>query len=117
LIVAVAARHGLWAQSEKTPFGFGRPYSRSQLAELIRSAGLEPTGWTRALYVPPLAWMSSWREGFEQLGALLWPPLSGIVLMEAVKYTFAVKSEPRPQRVRVFAPAGGMVPSRRDRLP
>jgi SAM-dependent methyltransferase len=48
VVVVVAARNGLWANSETTPFGHGRPYSRSQLAELLREAELEPSGWTRA---------------------------------------------------------------------
>jgi len=108
VIVAVAARNGLWADAERTPFGHGRPYSRSQLAELLRSAELEPSGWTRALYVPPMGWLAGWAEGFEQVGSRLWPGFAGIVLMEAVKQTFAVK--PKGVRARVprpvLAPAG-----------
>src|SRR5262245_13889037 len=52
VIVAVASRNGPWANFEKTPFGHGRPYSRGQLAELLRDTELEPSGWTRALYLP-----------------------------------------------------------------
>ncbi len=99
VIVTVASRNGLWANTEKTPFGHGRPYSRSQLAELLREAGLEPSGWTRALYVPPVNWMARWAEGFEQAGSRLWPGFAGLVLMEAVKQTYAVK----PKGVRVKA--------------
>ncbi|MDB5426015.1 MAG: SAM-dependent methyltransferase [Phenylobacterium sp.] len=105
VIVAVAARNGLWANSEKTPFGHGRPYSRGQLGELLREAELEPSGWTRALYVPPVPWLASWAEGFEQAGSRLWPGFSGLLLMEAVKQTFAVK--PRAARARV--PARGLL--------
>jgi SAM-dependent methyltransferase len=105
VVVAVAARDGLWANFEKTPFGHGRPYSRGQLAELLREAELEPSGWTRALYVPPISWMAAWAEGFEQAGSRLWPGFSGLLLMEAVKQTFAVK--PRAARARV--PARGLL--------
>lgn len=98
VIVTVAARNGLWADAEKTPFGHGRPYSRAQLAELLREAELEPSGYTRALYVPPLTWMAGWGEGFEQAGSRLWPGFAGLLLMEAVKQTFAVK--PKAHRVR-----------------
>jgi SAM-dependent methyltransferase len=101
VIVAVASRNGPWANFEKTPFGHGRPYSRGQLAELLRDAELEPSGWTRALYVPPIAWTARWAEGFETVGSRLWPGISGLVLMEAVKQTFAVK--PRPARARLRA--------------
>jgi SAM-dependent methyltransferase len=114
VIVTVAARNGLWANSEKTPFGHGRPYTRGQLAELLREAELEPSGWTRALYVPPAAWLAGWAEGFEQAGSRLWPGFAGLVLMEAVKQTFAVK--PKGVRVRarvakpILVPAPGVQP-------
>ena len=108
VVVAVAARNGLWANSEKTPFGQGRPYSRSQLAELLREAELEPSGWTRALYVPPLPWMASWAEGMEQMGSRLWPGFSGVLLMEAVKQTFAVT--PRAARARIQPGRAALAP-------
>jgi SAM-dependent methyltransferase len=108
-IVVVASRNGPWANFEKTPFGHGRPYSRGQLAELLRDAELEPSGWTRALYVPPVAWMARWAEAFEQVGSRLWPGVSGLVLMEAVKQTFAVK--PQPMRVRLRAVRPVLAPS------
>jgi SAM-dependent methyltransferase len=120
VIVAVAARNGLWANSEKTPFGHGRPYTRSQLAELLREAELEPAGWTRALYVPPAGWLAGWAEGFEQAGSRLWPGFAGLVLMEAVKQTFAVK--PRGVRARarvakpILVPAPGAQPISRAPL-
>jgi SAM-dependent methyltransferase len=116
VIVAVAARNGLWADAEKTPFGHGRPYSRSQLAELLRDAELEPSGWTRALYVPPVGWLAGSSEGFEQVGSRLWPGFAGVVLMEAVKQTFAVK--PRGVRARVarpvLVPSPGIAPASRS---
>lgn len=114
VILAVASRNGLWANAERTPFGHGRPYSRSQLAELVREAELEPFGWTRALYAPPVGWIARWAEGFEQAGSRLWPPFAGLVLMEAVKQTFAVT--PRGVRARarpakpLLAPAPGAAP-------
>jgi SAM-dependent methyltransferase len=104
LIVAVAARSGSWCHAEATPFGHGRPYTRRQLESLLREAGLEPAGWTRALYVPPLGMMAGAAEGFEQAGARLWPGLAGVILMEAVKQTFAVKPRGLRAPVRVFAP-------------
>src|ERR1700679_865982 len=63
LILVVAARHGLWANAESSPFGHGRPFSRRQLEALVREADLEPAGWTRALYAPPLAWAARWGGG------------------------------------------------------
>ncbi len=104
LIVVVAARHGLWAEAESSPFGHGRPFSRRQLDELLREADLAPAGWTRALYAPPMTWAARWAEAFEQAGAILWPPFAGLILMEAVKETFAVKPKGARARARVFAP-------------
>jgi SAM-dependent methyltransferase len=110
VILAVTARHGLWANAENTPFGHGRPFSRRQLEQLVREAELSPVGWTRALYAPPVGWASRWAEGFEQAGAWLWPPFAGVILMEAIKQTFAVRPSGRTARVPVrvlpgFAPA------------
>jgi SAM-dependent methyltransferase len=104
LILVVAARHGLWANAESSPFGHGRPFSRRQLEALVREADLEPAGWTRALYAPPLNWAARWAEGFEQAGARLWPPMAGLILMEAQKLTLAARPIPARQRVRVYSP-------------
>jgi SAM-dependent methyltransferase len=109
VILAVTARHGLWADAEDTPFGHGRPFSRRQLERLLEEADLAPVGWTRALYAPPIRWMARWAEGFEQVGARLWPPFAGIILIEAMKTTYAVL--PRPAKVGVVArPAFQPVP-------
>jgi SAM-dependent methyltransferase len=103
LIVVAAARNGPWANSEATPFGHGRPFTRHQLELLVREAELEPTAWSRALYCPPLAWLAPHAGLLEQVGARLWSPFAGLILLEAVKQTFAVK--PRglaaPARVRL----------------
>lgn len=120
-ILVVAARNGLWSNAEATPFGHGRPYTRRQLESLLREADLEPSGWTRALYVPPFNWAARWAEGFEQVGARLWPQFSGLILIEAVKQTFAVKPKGAKARVRVFAPGvlpapAGPAPARSRRL-
>jgi SAM-dependent methyltransferase len=117
-IVAVTSRNGLWANSEATPFGHGRPFSRGQLAELLREAELEPTGWTRALYSPPVGWLTGWAEGFEQVGSRLWPPFAGLLVMEAVKQSFAVRPRGVRARVRVAQPvlAPGAQPVSRAHL-
>lgn len=111
VIVAAAARNGPWAPFESTPFGHGTPFSRRQLAARLREAGLEPTGWTRALYLPPIPWLAGWAEGFEIVGSRLWPAASGLVLMEAVKQTLAL--QPRPARAAAVRrrPARDRVPA------
>lgn len=110
LIVVAASRTGLWSLAEDTPFGHGRPFTRSQLEAHVRGAGLEPIAWSRALYAPPWPFFAPWAEVIEQIGSRLAPPLSGVVMLEAVKQTFAVK--PRGAVAPAFArPAFRPVPA------
>jgi SAM-dependent methyltransferase len=88
LIIAVAARGGMWAHADKTPFGFGLPFSRSQLEEALREAELEPLAWSYALYVPPLRSMLRWAKLFEQILPMIWPLHGGLILMEAGRKPF-----------------------------
>jgi SAM-dependent methyltransferase len=109
LIAVVANRRGWWSRSEGTPFGYGRPFSRRQLEEAVRDSGLEPTAWSVCLYLPPFTAFTRWAEPFEQAGAKLWPPLGGLILMEAVKQTFAVRprgavAPARAPKVRIASP-------------
>lgn len=108
VIIVAASRLGVWSDAEQTPFGHGRPYTRRQLEALVREAELEPLAWSRALYLPPVGWTARWAEGFEQIGSRLWPQFSGILLLEAVKQTFAVK--PRQELARRRRPTGALKP-------
>jgi SAM-dependent methyltransferase len=112
VILTAAARSGLWANSEGTPFGSGRPFTRGQLETLAREAELEPLAWSRALYAPPIAGLARYADGFEQVGARLWPRFSGVIMLEAVKQTFAVKPKGLRAPARVFAPGGALRPAR-----
>ena len=103
-IVVCANRRGIWCNAESTPLGYGAPFTRSQLEGLVRAAELEPVAWSRALFAPPFAWAARWAEGLEQAGQRLWPAFSGVILLEAVKQTFAVKPKGRRAPARVFVP-------------
>jgi hypothetical protein len=49
---------------DTTPFGQGKPYSRSQLRRLMRETLFSPEGWAETLYVPPLPnWVFSALRG------------------------------------------------------
>jgi SAM-dependent methyltransferase len=116
LVVVVANRWSLWAQVGATPFGHGRPYSRSQLAALLSDAMFEPVVSARALYAPPLEGFTKAADAFERVGEALWPPLGGIVLMEAVKrlYASTARSERRVLLAKAPAkPASGGEPADR----
>jgi hypothetical protein len=72
---------------------------------------LEPIAWSRALYAPPVAGLARYAESFEQAGARLWPRFAGLILLEAVKQTFAVKPKGLGAPARVFVP-GALRPAR-----
>lgn len=118
LVVIAANRWSLWAQSGATPFGQGRPYSRTQLATLLGDAMFEPVVSARALYAPPWPWFARAGEAFERVGEMVWPAQGGLVLMEAVKrlYASTARSDRRvllakaPNRSREGAP--GSLPKR-----
>ena len=54
VILVVPNRSGVWARTEKTPFGYGQPYGSGQLTSLLRDAQFSPLGWSEALAVLPL---------------------------------------------------------------
>lgn len=120
LVVIAANRWSLWAQADATPFGHGRPYSRTQLAALLSDAMFEPIVSARALYAPPLGWTPFVRaaDAFERVGEVIWPAQGGLVLMEAVKrlYAATARSEGRVLLAKAPAPerqgASGGLPKR-----
>src|SRR4029453_7280589 len=54
VLAVVPNRRGVWARMDTTPFGHGRPYSRSQISQLLRDTWFTPVGWSEVLYVPPI---------------------------------------------------------------
>jgi len=87
ILVIVANRRGLWARAEATPFGQGRPYTRSQVYRLLEEAMFQPTAIARALHAPPidLGIVTAAGEAWEKIGALAWAPFGGVLMVEAVK--------------------------------
>jgi SAM-dependent methyltransferase len=53
LLVIAPNRRGIWARLERTPFGSGRPYTTSQLSQLLRDELFTPVATGAALFVPP----------------------------------------------------------------
>ncbi len=101
LILVVPNRTSVWAQSDTTPFGHGQPYSRGQLARLLREAMLSPTGWNHALYMPPFSWQILLRSAiaWERIGTVLWPVFSGVIVVEATKQIYAATPHADAKRV------------------
>ena len=121
LIVAVAARGGFWAHAEKTPFGYGQPYSRSQLESAIRDAELEPVAWSYALHVPPWRSLLGWADAFEAVVPRIWPLAGGLILMEAARRPFVANTVRAPTSLlkelqAVLVPGQQPVPTSRDAI-
>ncbi|MBT4229824.1 MAG: methyltransferase domain-containing protein [Rhodobacteraceae bacterium] len=78
----VPNRAGLWSRSDKTPMGFGRPYSTSQLETQLRLHGFLPQKASAALFQIPSNRRSWQKMGpfLERIGNRL-PRLAGGVLM------------------------------------
>ena len=82
-LFVVPNRAGLWARRDRTPFGFGRPYSAGQLEAALRAQKFFPERAIQVLYQPPSQqrfWLKS-GPFCERLGRLLPMLLAGGVLM------------------------------------
>ena len=90
VIIVAPNRRGLWSRVDTTPFGHGRPYSKSQLRELLREGLFSPENWAELLYVPPFARPSLLRlaGAFERIGGRFALPGAGIHLVEATKQVY-----------------------------
>jgi SAM-dependent methyltransferase len=113
LLAVVPNRRGLWARMDTTPFGQGRPYSRSQITQLLRDAWFTPTGWDEALYVPPIAhnWFLRSAIAWERTGATLSAPFAGVHIVEATKQVYRAIPARREKRKLVPALQPVLAPS------
>jgi SAM-dependent methyltransferase len=100
LLAVVPNRRGLWARIDTTPFGHGRPYSRSQITHLLRETWFTPTGWDEALYVPPVGrrWFLRSAVAWERTGATLSAPFAGVHIVEATKQVYRAIPARRERR-------------------
>lgn len=90
LMAVIPNRRGIWARTDSTPFGHGRPYSRGQITQLLRETWFTPNGWEEALYVPPVPrkWFLRSAVAWERTGATLNLPLAGVHIVEATKQVY-----------------------------
>jgi SAM-dependent methyltransferase len=110
LLVVAPNRTSLWSQVERSPFAYGRPFSRSQLQTLMRDTLFVPERWDSALFAPPLRSRRLLGRGisWERAGGRIWPGLAGVHILEATKSLYAI-SPPIPvkQSKRALASARG----------
>jgi len=94
----VPNRAGLWSRRDKTPFGFGRPFSLGQLEAQLRQIGLVPERHVAALYQPPSEtpfWLRT-AGMLEKMGRIVSNRFAGGVLIVEV-----TKQIPAPPRARL----------------
>lgn len=92
LLVVVPNRAGLWSRSDLTPFGFGRPYSRSQLETQLKRHAFVPERHRSALFLPPSTrrfWLKTgpiWEKAGRRISSYF---AGGVVIVEASKRVHA----------------------------
>jgi len=88
VLFVVPNRAGLWSRSDKTPFGFGRPYSQGQLETQLKSHSFLPERHSTTLYQPPSE-RRFWRKTagmWESMGGRLSVVVAGgVLIVEASK--------------------------------
>lgn len=101
VVLVLPNRRGLWAGSERTPFGQGQPFSRSQIGALLREAKFSVTRWGSALYVPPLVHHMAPGAALwlDRAGERLLPGFPGVIIVEAMKQVYAFSAGKRARRL------------------
>jgi SAM-dependent methyltransferase len=99
----VPNRSGLWSRRDATPFGFGRPYSLSQLEAQLKRHHFLPEHHRAALFQPPSEkrfWMRTGKF-WERLGQKLPKGIAGgVIMVEVTKQVSAPKRPGLPTAVR-----------------
>jgi len=101
LLVIAPNRRGIWARLDRTPLGWGHPYSQAQLSRLLRDNMFTPTRSARALYLPPTRSRALLRSApaWERMGNRFFPTFSGVVMLEAGKQLYAPTALPARPRL------------------
>ncbi|WP_425091771.1 class I SAM-dependent methyltransferase [Tropicimonas sp. S265A] len=102
-VFIVPNRAGLWARRDGTPFGYGRPYSLSQLEAQVKRQGFVPERHASALYAPPSEkrfWLRShgmWERSGQKMSAVM---SGGVFLLEVSKQVYKPTRAGTPEVVR-----------------
>ncbi len=90
LIVIVPNRRGIWVHSDKTPLGFGQPYTLTQLSNILRKYEFVPIEVVRGLYSFPYknSPNNTW-PWFELIASRTLQKFSGLVGVVAIKRVYA----------------------------
>lgn len=115
LLLVVPSRRGVWARIDGTPFGYGRPYSKGQLRDLLRETLFTPIYSGEALFAPPFKARFFLRAApaLERLGALTGFPFAGVHIVEATKQLYRPVTVRRVLRRQPLALNPALAPSAR----
>lgn len=97
VLFVVPNRAGLWARSDQTPFGYGRPYSLGQLEAQLKRHGFRAEGHEVVLFQPPSHRKFWLKTGpfCERVGHRLSNTYAGgVLIVEAVKEGAHVSGTP-----------------------
>ncbi len=115
VLAIVPNRRGIWARSDRTPFGQGQPYTPGQLTRLLREEGFTPERTAAALFVPPTRSRMILRSAaaWEQIGERWFTAFAGVSIVEATKqiYSKPVTAQRRLRVRPVYIPLGQGTPS------
>lgn len=110
LMLVVPNRLGFWARADWTPFGAGRPFTMTQINQLLQHNLFVRERVERALFMPPFRsfWLLRFAYSFEGFGKFLFPGLAGVHIVEASKQIYAgtrvsTKTQTGKRRVMVSA--------------
>ena len=107
VLIVAPNRRGIWARLDRTPFGSGRPYTMSQLSQLLRDEQFTPVGSDVALFIPPATSRMMLRSAaaWERIGKRWFPTFAGVLMVEATKQIYAKPAAVRaPRRRLVYTP-------------
>jgi SAM-dependent methyltransferase len=103
LLVVVPNRAGLWSRSDLTPFGFGRPYSLTQLESQMKRSSFVPERHLAALFQPPSHkrfWLKTgafWEQTGRRISSYF---AGGVLIVEASKRVHAPSGPGLKEAVR-----------------
>jgi SAM-dependent methyltransferase len=117
MMAIVPNRRGIWTRTDTTPFGHGRPYSRTQITQLLRQTWFTPSAWGEALFVPPIksGWFLRSAAAWERAGAALSLPFAGVHIVEATKQVYRALPAKRQRARLIPALPPVLVPSSMER--
>ncbi|WP_208432351.1 class I SAM-dependent methyltransferase [Bartonella taylorii] len=107
LIVIVPNRPGFWARNACTPFGYGEPYSRQQIARLFEKTNFISESVQEIVHYTPSSGCVSRLFSFfyEPFARYLLPYFGGLLICQAQKRIYQGLLVQRRQSRRVFIPA------------